>query len=200
MPAYPRLSVVKNHYEKIKLILRNHGASSKLITSISTKALKTARRKTGTNKTNREYRWKIKTSHPDFGTEHHCYIVFVKLCAQIFCFDNAPIINDQKFKAILENKYLGHSIAPGTFQDSLLLEKLDFNDIVNKSKTPTHGYSDFHIGHEDPKLKPKHQPDNIQWRSHRSNSIQGNMTLREARIYFLKMIARYFDLGEINHV
>lgn len=28
--------------------------------------------------------------------------------------------------------------------------------------------------------------------------IQGNMTLPQARLYFVKMIARYFDLGELQ--
>lgn len=61
-----------------------------------------------------------------------------------------------------------------------------------------HGHSSFHIGHEDPTRKPKHTPDNIGWRTFRSNLIQGNMTLRQARIYFVKLIGRYFELGEIT--
>jgi hypothetical protein len=30
--------------------------------------------------------------------------------------------------------------------------------------------------------------------------IQGNMTLRQSRIYLLKLIGRYFELGELDIV
>lgn len=67
-----------------------------------------------------------------------------------------------------------------------------------EADNPTHGYSEFHIGHLNPTIIPKHVPENIAWRTLRSNLIQGNMSLREARIYIIKLIARYFELGEIE--
>ena len=98
----------------------------------------------------------------------------------------------------LERHYLGHVIEPDTYLDSLLLERFDFHDLLAEGLTPVHGHSSFHLGHEDPTVQPRHQPANTGWRTHRSNLIQGNMTLREARIYFLKLIGRYFELGEID--
>jgi hypothetical protein len=56
----------------------------------------------------------------------------------------------------------------------------------------------YHIGHQDPTLHPRHVPANVAWRTSRSNLIQGNMTLRQARIYLLKLIGRYFELGELD--
>lgn len=99
---------------------------------------------------------------------------------------------------MLEDKYLGHALVSGSYRDKLLLERFRFADFIAEGLAPTAGHSSFHIGHEDPTLSPRHQPDNVGWRTYRSNLIQGNMTLRAARIYFLKLIGRYFELGEID--
>jgi len=159
--------------------------------------LRTGRKTTGEHATNRQARWKLEVTHPQFGTEADCKAIFVKLCAQIFCFDDAPILPDP-LRSHLEEFYVAHTITPGTHKDSLLLEPFSFNTFLDHANNPKHGHSQFHMGHEDPTLKPKHQPENIAWRTFRSNLIQGDMTLREARVYFVKLIARYFELGEID--
>jgi hypothetical protein len=113
-------------------------------------------------------------------------------------FANAPTINPAT-KTLIETKYFaGKSLEPGTYQDALLLEVLDYEQFVAEATNPVHGRSLFHIGHYDPKLIPRHVPDNCFWRTHRSNLIQGDMTIRQARIYILKLIARYFELGELD--
>lgn len=211
MPSYPSLPEVDKHYRAMGAVLRAVGIPSKIVTSIQTKALRTGRKVTGTFQTNREYRWQIAPDHPQYGTEFDCKVIFIKLCAQIFCFDNAPSIPSTLSRAtveikaigpdlqtILEERYLGSPITPNSYRDSLLLERFDFNDLVAEGLNPVHGHSSFHIGHEDPTRKPKHTPDNIGWRTFRSNLIQGNMTLRQARIYFVKLIGRYFELGEFT--
>jgi hypothetical protein len=198
MPNYPgSLNEIKAHAKRVKAALRAAGVHAKTLQSISTKALKTGRKVTGQHATNRDARWSIPLTHPQYGTELDCHVIFVKLCAQIFCFDGAPQLPDD-LREILETQYLGHPIAPGSYRDKLLLERFSFDELVAEGLNPVHGHSGFHIGHEDPSLAPKHQPGNIGWRSFRSNLIQGNMTLREARIYFVKLIGRYFELGEID--
>lgn len=181
----------------MRRLLRNAGIPSKTVDAMATRALRTGRKLTGIYATNRDTRWSRTEDHPQFATEHHCKIIFVKLGAQIFCFDNAPALPDE-FRAIMETHYLGHPIIPGSYRDKLLLEKFNFLDLVNEGLNPTHGHSGFHIGHENPRIHPRHVPDNIGWRTFRSNLIQGDMTLREARIYFLKLIGRYFELEEIH--
>jgi hypothetical protein len=166
---------------------------------------------TGEFATNRDPRWTLNPSHPQYGTELDCKIIFVKLAAQIFCFDNAPPVPTvltrvskeiktlaPNLQSICEEHYLGHHIKTNSYRDALLLERFDFNDLVVEGLNPVHGHSSFHIGHEDPTRKPKHTPDNVGWRTFRSNLIQGNMTLRQARIYLVKLIGRYFELGEIH--
>jgi hypothetical protein len=211
MIAYPPLSDVELHGSAAAAALRAAGVSGEIVSAIRTKALKTARKTTGPHATNRKSRWEEPTTHPQYGTEYDCKIIFVKLVAQTFCFDNAPPLPTSLsrvpenvkalgplLKDIFEQDYLGKPIVPGSYRDSLLLECFDFNDLIAEGLNPKHGHSSFHLGHEDPTRKPKHTPDNTAWRTMRSNLIQGDMTLRESRIYFVKLIGRYFDLGEIE--
>jgi hypothetical protein len=197
MPVALALSQIEEDRKKVKLALQAAGVPSKVLTAIETRALRTGRKTTGEHATNRESRWKMPVTHPQYGTEADCKAIFVKLCALIFCFDKAPALPDP-LKSHLEKFYVGHPLAPGTHRDSLLLERFDFDEFLKEATAPQHGYSGFHLGHEDPSLKPKHQPENITWRTFRSNLIQGDMTLRAARIYFVKLIGRYFELGEID--
>ena len=164
---------------------------------IETRALRTGRKLTGPHATNRHARWSRPVDHPQYGAELNCKIIAVKLFAQIFCFDNAPELHDA-LRDRLGERYLGAPIEPGSYRDSLLLEQFDFKDLAEEGLDPVHGHSSFHMGHEDPTQMPKHTPGNISWRTKRSNLIQGDMTLREARIYFVKLIARYFELRELE--
>jgi hypothetical protein len=191
------IPVVDADRVQLKAALRAAGISANVLQAIETRALRTGRKLTGPHATNRDSRWSRTEDHPQYGTELDCKIIAVKLFALIFCFDNAPPL-EQALRARLEHEYLGHAIAPGIHRDSLLLEHFDFHDLAQEGLEPVHGHSSFHMGHEDPTLTPKHKPENITWRTMRSNLIQGSMTLREARIYFVKLIARYFELGELH--
>jgi hypothetical protein len=181
----------------VKTALRQAGISPNVLSAIETRAMRTGRKLTGPHATNRDTRWSRSPDHPQYGTEFDCKVIAVKLFALIFCFDNAPVLADP-LRSRLEQRYLGHPIEPGTHRDSLLLEQFDFNDLAQEGLEPVHGHSSFHMGHEDPSVSPKHTPANISWRTMLSNLIQGNMTLREARVYFIKLIARYFELGELD--
>lgn len=197
MPVPLSLSQIEKDRADVKTALLAAGVPANVLRAIETRALRTGRKTTGEHATNRESRWAIATTHPQYGTEADCKAIFVRLCALIFCFEKAPALT-APLKQQLEKYYVGHEISPGSHRDSLLLEAFSFDDFLEEATNPRHGHSLFHMGHEDPTLKPKHQPENIAWRSFRSNLIQGDMTLREARVYFVKLIARYFELGEID--
>jgi hypothetical protein len=189
--------------KKLKRILKQYGFPKKLISAIETRALRSGRRQTGVFKSNRQSRWTLIHDHPEHGTdpqygsEEDCKTIFLILLLSTLEFKNAPHINEQVVKE-LSVRYLGKQIEPNTYKDSLLLEFLDFQALRAEAEDPTHGRSEFHIGHENPQRVPKHVPENVAWRTLRSNLIQGDMTLREARIYIIKLIARYFELGEID--
>lgn len=191
------IAEVDLHRMMIKRELRLHGVPGNLITSVMTRALRSGRRQTGEFQSNRDSRWTLNERDPQYGTEIDCKIIELRLFAMALQFDDAPTISPA-VRSVLEERYIGEPIIPGTYRDSLLLERMNFDEFVLESTNPRHGSSNFHLGHEDPTLSPKHVPSNISWRSHRSNLIQGNMTLRESRIYFVRLIARYFELGEIH--
>ena len=192
--VYPELEQVRIDFAAIKPLLRTAGMPQRLVASIETKALRTGRKTTGEHATNRAPRWSVDPSHPQYATEKDCRAIFIILCGMIFEFTNAPELTEEM--RVIFNAYLPNPIDPGSYRDSLLQETLDFVIMRNDALDPTHGHSVYHIGHEDPTLLPRHQPGNVAWRTARSNLIQGSMTLREARIYLVKMIGRYFELGE----
>jgi len=194
---------INHDLRELKKILKNNGFPTNLISAIETRALRSGRRQTGVFKSNRQARWTLIHDHPEhgtdpqYGTEDDCKTILIILLLTTLEFKNAPLINDPRITEFSE-RYLGRSLAPNTYRDSLLLEFLDFQALRAEAENPTHGKSEFHIGHLDPSRIPKHIPENVAWRTLRSNLIQGDMTLREARIYIIKLIARYFELGEID--
>jgi len=199
---YP-LEEIDKDLKSLKKILRDNGFPANLISAVETRALRSGRRQTGIFKSNRNSRWTLINDHPEhgtdpqFGTEVDCKSILLVLLLTTLEFKNAPEIRDPLISQ-LSIKYLSRELLRESFRDVLLLEYLDFRQLLDESMNPRHGSSEFHIGHIEPKLVPKHVPDNISWRTLRSNLIQGNMTLREARIYILKLIGRYFELGEID--
>jgi hypothetical protein len=193
---YPDLEQVHLDFKAAKAALRAAGVPAKLIGSIETKALRTGRKVTGEHATNRQSRWAINPANPQYASERNARIIFIILCAMIFEFDNAPDLTDEA--RTLFEAYLGKTIEPGIYKDALLLEKLDYHKLRDDALAPQHGYGVYHLGHENPTITPRHTPDNVTWRTSRRNLIQGNMTLREARIYLVKLIGRYFELGEIE--
>lgn len=193
---YPDLEQVRLDFKATKAALRDANMPPKLIASIETKALRTGRKQTGEHATNRQSRWAVSSVNPQYATERDCRIIFVILCAMMFEFKNSPHLTEEA-RSLFES-YLQKKIKKGTYKDALLLETLDYHKLRDDALSPQHGYGVYHIGHQDPTLHPRHVPKNVAWRTSRSNLIQGNMTLREARIYLLKLIGRYFELGELD--
>lgn len=176
--------------------LRAAGVPSKLLRGINTRAQKSGRRLTGEFRSNRDPRWKLQLNDPQYGTEVDSKTIELRLLGMMCEFVNAPEIGESVRRVLA--KYIGHPPVAGTYRDGLTKERLDYNDFLNEALTPKHGYSKFHIGHDDPSQSPKHTPENISWRTMRSNLIQGDMTLREARTKLVELIGRYFDLGEVT--
>ncbi len=176
--------------------LRKAGIHTKLLRAVDTRATKSGRRPTGEFESNRDPRWNLKLADPQYGTELDCRIIYLRLWGMIFCFTNAPSI-PQDTRMALES-YLGTPIVPGTFRDALTLKLLDYYAFVAEAENTKHGRSAFHIGHTDPTAVPRHTADSVAWRSHRSNMIQGDLTLPQARTRIVEIIARYFELGEVS--
>jgi hypothetical protein len=180
----------------VKRALREAGVPSKLVGNIATRALRSGRRQTGEFRSNRDSRWTLQPNDPQFGTEEDCKIILLRLYATLLEFEGAPQVSEE-IRARLETR-LGRTLTPDSFRDELTLEKLSYTEVAAEALDPRPGISGMHIGHRDPTLRPMHIPGNIEWRTERSNLIQGNLTLREARTKLVELIARYFELGEVT--
>jgi|GEM_PF-2487940 len=180
------LAQLRADKKELLLRLKAAGISPKLLSSIGRKCLLTPRRQTGRQdrRTNREPRWKVTEDHPDYSSEENAHLVELRLLLDMLNMRNAPEI-DKSFLNDLAAKYLSSAPVQPT-NDPLTDEVLDYPelvaDIVDK---PKHGYSKFHIGHQEPKLSPKHLPGNVRWQLKASNDFQGSMNIRVARIAFL---------------
>jgi hypothetical protein len=179
------LCELRDAKKELLLRLKAAGVSPKLLSSIGRKCLLTPRRQTGRpdRRTNREQRWKLAVDHPDYCSEENAHLVELRLLLDMLNMRNAPDI-DRSFVNELSAKYLT-SLPVQPTKDPLTNEVLDYTelvaDIVDK---PKHGYSKFHIGHQEPKLSPKHLPGNVRWQLKASNDFQGSMNIRVARIAF----------------
>lgn len=192
----PDLEQVDADLKAVRKALRQLGAPSKLLRSVSTKAEMSQRRQTGEFARNRGKRWTLDLRDPQYAPELDCKLIHMELLGMVCEFANAPVIDDAT--AEIFARYIGHRPIPNTYRDALTKERLDYNAFIYEATHSVHGKSLFHIGHEDPTRQIKHAPDNVSWRSHRSNLIQGDMTLREARTKLVELIGRYFELGEVT--
>lgn len=167
------------------------------VASIDARAKDSPRSQTGAHKSNRISRWHLPNTDRSYGSRSDCIHISITLIAMVMEFDGAPQVDSQTLKLL--SGYLGRTIRPTTYRDSLTLEPLRWAQLRTDLEHPRSGVSAYHLGHIDPGLMPcRHVPTNIEWRTSRSNAIQGDQTLREAKAELLKLIGRYFNLGEIT--
>src|SRR5262249_44070255 len=135
-------------------------------------------------RTNRDLRWKLASDHPDYSSEDDARLTLLRLLIDLLRMRNAPQI-DRDFLISLSTKYFGRRSSDGNITDPLTEEPLDYSELVHDVVTkPKHGYSKFHIGHQDPRYHPKHTPNNVRWQLKSSNDFQQKMDIRVARIAF----------------
>lgn len=195
MPEDP-ISRLNADLRAVRRGVRQAGVPDKVLDYIGTRALRSGRRQTGVFRSNRMSRWKLDPADPQYGSEEDCKLIHLRLLAMLMEFRGAPAIDDAT-REVLE-RHLGQPIRPGSYRDALTKERLDYGALVREAEEPRHGRSEFHLGHDNPSITPRHTPDNVSWRSARSNLIQGDLTLPEARTKFVELIARYFELGEVH--
>jgi hypothetical protein len=172
------------------------GVPVKLFSAIETRALRSGRRTTGAFRSNRESRWRLDPQDPQYGSELDCKIMLLRLLGMVLEFRNAPAVDAATSQLL--TRYVGKKIVTGDYRDVLTKERLDYRVLAAEAAAARHGISSFHLGHVDPTAIPRHTPENVSWRSERSNLLQGNLTLDQARSRLVEIIARYFGLGEVR--
>lgn len=136
------------------------------------------RRQTGIYKTNRESRWKLAPDHPDYTALEDIPGVEAKLFSQILQFEGAPIPTPEVVEAA--TRILGKECKPNAYRCPISGRPLSFNELLKGAQNPSHGRSDFHVGHIRPKaLGGSNTADNTYWTSSLGNRIQGDKSWAE---------------------
>lgn len=161
---------------------------------IKIKTYLTDRVLTGVHKTNREKRWEVHPRSVHFALRRVCIAIEYELVTQLCAFDGFP----ENFRKMLQEQ----EILPQEmeiFRCPITLEPLVFQQFQQELMNPTHGKSNFQVGHLNPlklddpnSLISGHTSGNISWISANGNRIQGSMSLKEVR-NLLKRITHNYE-------
>lgn len=169
-----------------ELVKLRNSIVGNIVTKIQVKSYLTDRRQTGEYKTNREIRWETHPESPQYATRLDCMHIEMKLLAQIFTFRGAPEIPDN-LKRIVE-KALSEPYKKDSFRCPLSGKSIYYSDFLEKAINPTHGRSDYQVGHLIPLASTGlHNVDNTSWITELGNRVQGENSLNETtnNIFFM---------------
>lgn len=159
---------------------------------IKVKTYLTDRVLTGDYKTNREKRWENHPNSVHFAERRVCMAIEYALVTQICAFEGFPPGSlSQLQEATILPQNLPTALCPIT-GDALSYEAFR-NELLN----PTHGKSDFQVGHLNPlKLgnddgSAGHTAENISWMTADGNRIQGSLSLNDVRILIQRISENY---------
>jgi hypothetical protein len=171
--------------------------STVLEDKIKVKTYLTDRVLTGEHKTNREKRWEVYPHSVHFATRRTCMAIEYTLIQQLCAFGGFP---DQSRELLQAQGVLPAELP--VFRCPVTLDPMSFSAFHDELMNPTHGKSDFQIGHLNPlKLDDPtgaasgHAADNISWVSADGNRIQGSLGLAEVRTLLRRVADNYTARG-----
>ena len=137
---------------------------------------------------NRQNRWNFSSDHKYYASEVNATLVEIKYYLQTLSMENAPEISDEDIKVAF-NWLLGHSIIPGKYLDPIQLISINFDQFYVEPSL-------LQSGHLIPLDRGgEHKPSNTFLMLHRSNQIQGNMTLKELVELMSKIVDKHRSGG-----
>ena len=149
---------------------------------VAIKAHLTDRAQTGANKTNREKRWEVLPSGPQYAYRRECISVEYKLLRQICGFEGFPALAQQS--VVNAGLLAAHEIPA---RCPITLDPILFEEFTAAIRHPVQGRSGYHVGHITPlKVEERgpterlHTGENISWISEVGNRIQSNLSVEEA--------------------
>lgn len=164
----------------------DHGYDARQITRITTKARDAGRRSPPWKPTssrvpgrpqdgadgNRILRWKLEVGHKFYADEITATLVEVKYYLQLLSMDNAPELPGGTIQHCFD-WLVDHTVAPGNYRDPIQLIHISLKDVMEDART-------IQSGHLHPLDRGgRHEPSNAFLMLHRSNQLQGNLTLEE---------------------
>ena len=142
---------------------------------LEVKVFKTDRALTGKDKTNRAKRWEVLAGDFQHATLVECWSAERKLTHDLVCFEAFP--------KSLRERFVEEGIVPGeaeTTRCPVTVEALNFDHLASAVLDPTHGVSQYQIGHLHPlKRQGDHDGENVCWQSADGNRIQGDLSIEE---------------------
>ncbi len=159
---------------------------------IKVKTYLTDRVLTGAHKTNREKRWETHPESVHFAERRTCLAIEYALVTEICAFDGFP---KNFLKQLRDNKILPRDLP--TALCPITGDALSYEAFRNGLLNPSHGRSDFQVGHLNPlKLgaadkKTGHTAENISWISADGNRIQGSLSLDDVRVLIQRIAENY---------
>ena len=173
---------------------------SVLSDKIKVKTYLTDRVLTGDHKTNREKRWETHPNSVHFAERRVCLAIEYALVMQICAFEGFP-------QASLKHLQQANILPPNlpTALCPITGDALSYEAFRNELLVPTHGKSDFQVGHLNPlKLGADskaagHTADNISWMSADGNRIQGSLSLDDVRELIQRISQNYDRYGWWPH-
>lgn len=164
-----------------------------LTNKIKVKTYLTDRVLTGLYKTNREKRWETHPQSVHFAERRTCMAIEYALATEICAFDGFP----SRFVSQLQKQ----GILPTTLTTALCPitgDALSYAAFRNGLLNPTHGQSDFQVGHLNPlklgvanAVGVGHTAKNISWISADGNRIQGSLSLNDVRTLIQRIADNY---------
>lgn len=170
-----------------------------LTDKIKVKAYLTDRAQTGLYKTNREKRWEAHPASVQFALRRTCLEIERALVVQICSFKGFP---PESAAALQGTGALPVQLVD--FRCPITLDPISYEDFRSELMNPTHGKSDFQVGHLNPlKLGDPagdaigHSAENISWVSADGNRIQGSLSADETQALLRRIARNYEDTGAI---
>lgn len=137
---------------------------------------------------NRMNRWLFDPSHKQYATEKNATLVQVRYYLQALSMTSAPKLPMQELKTSFQ-WLAGHLIEPGAYEDPIQLIPIDLRPSLKEPRS-------INSGHLIPLDRGgKHIPENAFLMLHRSNQMQGNMSVSELIDLMKQIVQRHEQRG-----
>jgi len=135
---------------------------------------------------NRTLRWKLEKGHKFFAEETDATLTEVKYYLQLFSMNDAPPLPENTIQTCF-SWLIEHDVVPGYYLDPIQLIPISLSAIIEDARR-------IQSGHLHPLDRGgKHEPKNAFLMLHRSNQLQGNLTVEELITLMAEIVKRHAE-------
>jgi hypothetical protein len=163
---------------------------------IRTKSYLTDRVQTGLHKTNREWRWETPPNSVHFAFRRDCMEIEHALLSQLCRLHDLPA----DLATVLVTQGVRTDKVDPT-RCPVTQDLLSYSALAKEMLEPSHGRSEFHVGHLNPLKATNDDPQsghtaaNISWISADGNRLQGHLGLKAVIELLQRIVTNYRSLG-----